>query len=195
MISIEEDKETFKRQKFYRPCSSLQLKNQSLSDYITNYNPEGGKDIFWLDYTKLEYKCFTDFQSILGVVADGSMVKVTLRSESKEFLTPDKKMSKKGETFIASCENLMPEPNTTLPRKPQGLANLLQNMVKIAAQQVMLEGADNGRFVPVSSFYYSDATTMFTLTGVVCRGNRKSRLKKAFEGWKFANLTWKPPMR
>ena len=85
MVSIEEDVETFKRQEFHRPCSSLELKNQSLSDFIAMYDPGASKGIFWLDYNKLEYSHFTDFQSVLKTVADGSMVKITLRAEPKEF--------------------------------------------------------------------------------------------------------------
>ena len=195
MVSIEEDAETFKRQEFHRPCSSLKLKNQILSDFLTEYDPGHCKGIFWLDYNKLEYCHFRDFQSVLEAVADGSMVKITLRAQPKDFREPDRhKPSEQWDRFASECEGLMPN-RATPPRTRQDLAVLLQAMVRIAAQQSLPAVANGGKFVPVSSFCYSDGTPMFTLTGVVCTEDRERRLRVAFEGWDFANLSWKPPMR
>ena len=204
MVSIEEDAETCKRQEFHRPCSKLALKlvNKSLSDFIAEYDADGGKSIFWLDYTNLNYNHFTDFQSLLRAVAGGSMIKITLRADPRSFWTqgadePNEQWRK----FVDACGNLMPNQAINLPKRQEGLAKLLQEMVKIAAQRGLSAVANNGKFAPVSSFFYSDRTPMFTLTGVVCRGDRKSRadlerrLKCAFGGWEFANLSWKPPTR
>ena len=194
MVSIEEDEETFKRQKFHLPCSSLELKNQSLSDFIAGYGPDAGRGIFWLDYTGLEYGHFTDFQRVIATVEDGSMVKVTLRAEPSAFFTPDwSGASKRWKEFEKACGDLMPGQTTRPPRRRKDLALLLQEMVKIAAQITLPAAAGKGKFAPVSSFYYSDGTPMFTITGVVCGERMERRLNEAFGDWEFANLSWGAP--
>ena len=191
MVSIEKDTETFRRQKFHLPCKSLELVNKSLSEFIGKYDPEDNKSIFWLDYTALKYSCFTDFQSVLGVVADGSMVKITLRAEPKDFQTQDRKLSKDGEKFSKTFRDFLPTPTTSPPARQKHFATLLQDMVKIAAQRVL--PTDKIKFVPVTSFYYRDITPMFTLTGIVCNVNSENKLKEIFKGCEFTNLLWVPP--
>ena len=195
MVSIEEDKETLKRQEFHRPCSSLQLEPKNLSSFITSYNPGNAKSIFWLDYTRLERDCFDDFQHILGGMAPGSMIKVTLPSDpDKLFLAPDKRRSPELiDEFHEKFVDFMPNTSANLPRDPKCFADLMQDMTQIAAQQALPTTYKGRKFIPVSSFRYSDGTQMFTLTGVVCRENMEGKLKKVFKDWEHANLTWKPP--
>lgn len=64
MISIESDEQTHKRQLFNKFCSNVQLRKVGFSDYLYyDYEP-GDKDIFWLDYTDLKYRRFTEFQQV-----------------------------------------------------------------------------------------------------------------------------------
>ena len=48
LVSIEENKETYKRQKFHRFCNSskLKLKNMSSQNFLNSFKGEG-KNIFW----------------------------------------------------------------------------------------------------------------------------------------------------
>ena len=194
MVSIEEDPDKFKRQLFHCPCSVLQLKNERMSSYIAHYNPGSAKSVFWLDYDKLQYSCFTDFKRLLGAVAFGSMVKVTLPSDPAKLLTQDRQRTQELiSAFQEKFRDLIPSEYGDPPRKKPEFAAYLQDMVHIAVQKASHAWPKHRTFVLVSSFYYSDKAPMFTLTGVVCRRDNVQRLKEAFEGWEFANLEWGPP--
>ena len=65
-------------------------------------------------------------------------------------------------------------------------------MLQVAAQKA-LPAALPLMFQPVSSFYYSDGTGMFTLTGVVCRRDAVAKIKEAFTDQHFRNLNWSRP--
>jgi hypothetical protein len=64
-------------------------------------------------------------------------------------------------------------------------------MLKICVQQALPGITTPLTFQPIDSFYYSDGTGMFTLTGVTIRRTNTSRVRKAFRDWEFANLDWK----
>ena len=87
MVSIESDEEIYKRQKFNRPFRTLKLVEEDLTSYISRYDPGDNKSVFWLDYTDLEYRCFQDFMALLETVAPNSMIKITLRSEPRDYWT------------------------------------------------------------------------------------------------------------
>ena len=196
MVSIEESAEKLKRQRFHRPFRSLRLVIGDMSSFITRCDLGNKKSIFWLDYTRLERSCFTDFQSVLTAVAYGSMIKVTLHSDPDYFRATGKSdLNNHGKKLLNDCRRFMYPNCVDLPDLVEDFASMLQEMIKIAAQEV-LPPVPNGRtFVPVSSFYYSDGTPMFTLTGVVCRGDERGELERAFDGWELANMEWQPPMR
>ncbi len=195
MVSIEVEEETYKRQQFHLPCKSLDLIWDDLSSFIATYDPGDTKSIFWLDYTRLEYKCFQDFQSLLDTVPEDSMVKITLRSHPNDYWehTPTRRPKPEAERFRDTFREIMPDPSSDLPSSARELAYLLQQMVQIAAEQTLPPVADTFTFVPVSSFYYSDGTWMFTLAGIVCQSTRQEKIRQAFADWEFSNLTWERP--
>ena len=53
MVSIEEDDNTFKRQRFHAPCqtSRLQLTKSDFTSFLAQFDPRNKNSIFWLDYT------------------------------------------------------------------------------------------------------------------------------------------------
>lgn len=185
MFSIEKDVETFKRQKFHLPCVTLHLENRDVKSFLARYESDSNKSIVWLDYPGLEYGNFEDFILLLTKVADKSMVKITLRAEPQDYLD-------KGGDFRKKFSAVMPRPSEDPPARFREFACLLQEMLQVAAQQA-LPGDVPIMFQPVSSFYYSDGTGMFTLTGVVWPRVEEAAVKKAFKDWEFANLTWAKP--
>ena len=195
MVSIENTEETYKRQCLHLPCSTLKLVNDDMSSYIARYNPGDTKSVFWLDYTTLEYRCFEDFKALLTTVAEDSMVKVTLRSEPRDYWGPRQKDErlKKANDFRNKFAKVMANPSASPPRNPRHFACLLQGMLQVAVEQALPPTAATAAFVPVSSFYYSDGTRMFTLTGVVCQTTRRSKVERVFADWEFANLAWGQP--
>ncbi len=189
MVSIEENRETYKRQKFHRPCGTpnLRLKNARFKSFLSHYEAKDKKSLFWLDYTGMEYGHFEDFVMLLGKVAANSMIKVTLQAEPREH-------HHKANEFRAKFGALMPDRSADPPRVPSGFALLVQQMVQIASQNA-LPSVMPLMFLPVSSFYYSDGTGMFTLTGLVCLRAEEARVRSAFGTWEFANLDWAKPRR
>jgi len=86
----------------------------------------------------------------------------------------------------------MPNPSADPPVTSLGFAHLIQQMVQIASQKAL--PSDMGHvFQLVESFYYSDGTSMLTVTGVVCQRTERERVKRAFQNLRFANLEWSEP--
>ena len=194
MVSIEIDKETYKRQCFHRPSSNIELVQQNLRSYIAQFNPDNMKSVFWLDYTGLEYFYFEDFKALLGMVEEMSMIKVTLRCEPRDYgpFGDEGEREFKIEEFRKKFDKVMPHPSDAPPKKLENFASLLQKMLQVAVGQA-LPPATKLNFLPVSSFCYRDTTGIFTLTGVVCETSRRDEVEEIYADWAFANLKWRPP--
>lgn len=195
LVSIEEDEQTFKRQKFHLPCGTLRIARAQMKSFLVQYEPQDMKSIFWLDYTRLEYGNFEDFIALLSKAAEYSMVKITLPAAPNDYF--DKQGEEPGsrtERFRREFGAVLPDSSSSPPLEPRDFASLLQEMLQIAAQKA-LPSVMPLTFQPVSSFYYADGKGMFTLTGVICPREQKGAVKKAFEDWQFANLNWAKPKR
>ena len=198
MVSIESNGETYKRQKFNLPFRTLKLVEDNISSFINRYDPRDEKSIFWLDYTGLDYSHFQDFSILLETVSGNSMIKLTLRADPKDYWTtvrPQMVRKEQAEGFRRKFGSLMPDPSANPPRFAGKLATLLQEMLQIAAQRALPPSASNKTFIPVTSFFYSDTSWMFTLTGIVCEAGKMRAVNRAYRGWEFANLTWQQPIR
>ncbi len=185
MVSIEEDEDTLKRQEFHLPCRNLELKSGILKSFLAQYDPKDRKSIFWLDYVGLELGHFEDFEVLLGKVPTNSLIKITLKAEPLDY-------KDKPEEFRNKFESLLPSPSLTPPIIKAEFAYLIQQMLQIASQQA-LPSAIPHAFQPVSSFYYSDGTPMFSLIGIVCARNELGTVRNVFKKLQFANLDWSRP--
>ena len=195
MISIEKNGATVKRQKFHLPSRNIQLKHIDSTSFISQFNPNNSQSIFWLDYTNLVYQHFGDFQTLLNVVEELSMIKITLLCDPRRYRHPtdDDCQESNTENFYAEFENVLPPNITSFPSNHRKFAKLLQEMLKTASEQALHPSATTLMFVPVSSFYYRDATDIFTLTGIVCKSENQKRIRSVYKNWPFANLDWSPP--
>lgn len=187
MVSLEEDPETLKWQKFHRPCSTLKLRESTVDSFVSSYEAKDEKSIFWLDYTGLEFSNIEDFMMLLEKVALDSMVKISLRANPGDYND-----RKKREEFKRRFAALMPDPSANPPRRQKPFADLIQRMLRIAGQKALPAGVDR-TFQPVSSFFYADGAGMYTLTGIVCSEDSTSETKKGFKDAPFANLNWATP--
>jgi len=188
LVSLEQDPETYKQQKFHLPCRGIRLLPLDFRSFLARYDSRDRKSLFWLDYTGLEYSEVEDFKSLLEKVAAGSVVKVTLRAEPSDFLE-----EKKANEFKAKFAAILPSSNVTVPHDSEDLAGLLQDMMRIAAQQQL--SATGVIYQPISSFCYKDGVGIFTLTGIVCPKSEVERVRDLFSIWRFANLDWAKPKR
>ncbi|MEX2270706.1 MAG: O-methyltransferase [Vicinamibacterales bacterium] len=189
MVSIETDAEVIKRQKFHLPCRHLRLRRTDLHSFIAQYQSRDRKSIFWLDYMRLAYADLADFEALLSKVAVNSVVKITLRSRSADYLRPEQV-----ESFKQEFAALLPDPNAAPPSSKEGFARLVQTMVRVAAQRAF-PGTNPFAYQPLCSFFYADATPMLTVTGIVCRRVDRAEIRDHFADWPFASLHWASPKR
>lgn len=189
MVSIEQNIETYKRQVFHLPCGQIRLRHVDFKSFLARYDCGDKKSIFWLDYTGLEYGQFEDFMSLLGKVADGSVVKITLRAEPGDYLKKEKE-----DEFNVMFRAVLPTSNAVPARDFEKFAALLQDMLQIAAQQALPSGT-GFVYQPLTSFCYKDGDGIFTLTGVVSLRSELNRIRALFSTWRFANLNWARPKR
>ncbi len=58
LVSIENSGEGYKRQKFHAPCGASHLKLEFIDfrTFLTSYDSNERKSIFWIDYLDLDYR-------------------------------------------------------------------------------------------------------------------------------------------
>ena len=202
-VSIEENVDTYRRQRFHRNTKNLKLVHSDVRSYLRQELPSGVPCIFWLDYTNLEPARLTEFMELLGLVGPPSIVKVTVRAQVDD-------------VTLGAANRLLTERNATDYRRdwldgfqrrydeflsrevlPSDLrlpehATLVQSMFEIAAQKT-LPAAAGTVFQLVHSCRYADGPQMLSLTGIVCEGTDRSGLVELFRGWRHANVDWGAP--
>lgn len=187
MVSIEKDEQVLERQKFHSPCSTIRFAHMDLFDFIRDYEADEELSIFWLDFTDLRYRNLESFMLLLGKVAEGSVVKITLRAQASDYF-------KNSDSFVNEFQGLMIAPHSPPPVDGRQFASAIQDIVQVAAQQA-LPSQLGVLFQPLTSFHYSDGSWMLTVTGVVCSRAQSQSLKDLFESWQFSNLEWANPTR
>ncbi|HOC92730.1 MAG TPA: hypothetical protein PKH33_10225 [bacterium] len=180
MVSIEQNEETYKRQKFHKFTKRLELHHASLNDFITTYSCTG-REIFWLDYTDLKIERFLEFNKLLDRGCNGTIIKLTLRANREQGV----------ESFKEIFQSLLPSAVSDQYIK-KSLPELIQKMIRKSVEGIL--PASNGIvFQPISSTYYSDGTDMLNVTGIICELGNVDMVKGLFATWKFANTEWEAP--
>ncbi|MFA5296366.1 MAG: O-methyltransferase [Methanoregulaceae archaeon] len=198
MISVDKSPEVCKRQEFHRPCGKIRIENCEMGSFIDRNELDDEKCIVWLDYTNIKPSNIKEFQDILRQVAQGSIIKITLQADPRHYWKfprwegdDYKLMNHPTRRFKEDFEKLIPNPSADLPRKFEDFAFLIQEILQIAAGRAL--EWDSLGFYPVSSFYYSDGTWMFTLTGLLWPHKDKQKIFDIFQDYDFSNLTWDKP--
>lgn len=185
MVSIEQNANVLKRQRFHQPCKTIRLQNAKFNSFLAEFDPKDKKSIFWLDYTKLNLEAFEDFQILLEKVATDSIIKITLQAMPMDY-------NGKADKFREQFGKFMPDPSADPPILLEDYVVLLQDMLQIAAQQV-LPATGEMTLQPLASFFYADGATMFTFTGIVCKKSDQKKIRDIFKNWRCANLKWNKP--
>ena len=203
MISIEEDLEVFKRQGFHKPSSNVTLENLELGEFIDEREFGEEKCVFWLDFTDLKIPNFRRFEQLLRKVPLGSVIKITMRANAKDFRDCEDcvdvkcgcpQHTNRGERFRRKFKGIMPDPNADPSRNVGDYGYLVQHMLRIAAE-IGLEGDPGTIFQPINSLLYRDSIWMLTVTGILCARQEAGSVRGLFEDWEFANLDWQEPKR
>lgn len=187
LVSIEQDSETLKRQKFHKPCRTIRLEGNTFSSFLAEYESNDRKSVFWLDYTKLDLGAFEDFQVALEKVAANSIVKITLQAMPRDY-----QKAADAEKFRKEFGAFLPDLLSNPPALLDDFLVLLTNMLQVAAQKV-LPATGELIFQPLTSFHYADGATMLTFTGIVCQREDQKKIRNLFRYWHWANLDWGKP--
>ena len=177
IVSIEQDKDTFKRQKFHSFSKILELRHEDFASFVADFS-SNDKAIFWLDYTGLKLNNFDEFKNILQKVSENSVVKITLRAERLSNAGNSENRKKKWAKFQNEFAQFLP--STAKPQdieRAPGFTNLIQEMLQIASQQI-LPAEGESVFQLLSSCYYKEPTQILSITGMVCNRNQASEIRE-----------------
>lgn len=185
IVSIEKNKQTFKRQQFHRFSKILDLRHDDFKSFLANFSSTGG-EILWLDYTDLRPGHFDDFMSVLGKVSEKSIVKITIRAKPPE---------QEWEKFYREYDQILPASvKETDIKRPTPFIGLLQQMLQLASQRA-LPALGESIFQLLDSSHYRDQTHMLSITGIVCNQDEVEKIQQWFQNCHFVNLKWNCPQK
>jgi hypothetical protein len=199
MISLEENEQVYKRQKFNQPISCITRYQQSSSDFINGFI-RTDKTIIWLDYTKPKelLQQVTEFQSILQALSPFDIIKITLNAnpsalvESGSEKCPSKLQEKRLDILKTRLGDLFPEGDVTSALMThRNYSKALCSVLKFAANSA-LEGQPDVFFQPLTIFAYADRQQMLTVTGILLEeAEIQSFLEKTgIDKWELGNISW-----
>lgn len=199
--SIEMDSDVFRRQKFNKPYSCIQLFNKTCGDYFDE-NFDGAKHaIVWADFSEANKKhsqC-QDIANICSKMREGDILRITFNANPTGIPTGSIQASevpaesRKKLRFDALKEELseffpdgFSEEDLTRNRYP---LLLLRTIKKAVYQDLDVELSP----CPLCSYVYSDNTQMLTVTILMCSVDNRQRtiaeLKEAFKDWEaYVNI-------
>jgi hypothetical protein len=204
LVSLESHEHTFLRQRFHRSAKNVDLRRETVQSFLSTYSGEE-KCVFWLDYTDFSPDRLAEFQAFVDRVAEGSVVKVTVKASlddelpdrTMRALPQDEREKASGlyfDNFKSKYDAMLPSDVEYAQLRAGNFPSLLQKMFRIAAQRALPAGS--GRtFQIIHSCYYADQTQMFSLTGIVCREEEARRYRDMFGTWELRNLRWRDPER
>jgi hypothetical protein len=206
LVSIESDKNIYRRQGFHRFASKIRLTRKSVYKFLESYQGRG-KKIVWLDYEDVKPVRFQEFGRLLSASAENNILKITLcaKIEGNPYENCDSTQDKESEAekelkleFLRSFEDKY---STLLPPRAQWsssdlrkntLPSLLQKMIRLAAEQAL--GGKSKVFQPLCSAWYSEPTPILTVTGIIRSSNDGTDFSR-LKSWKFNSLGWQHPKR
>jgi hypothetical protein len=204
LVSLERDDDTFQRQVFHQFSSRIVLHRPKLGRFLTNDYEPGNQDVFWLDYTGLEYALFEEFEAVLKAVPNGSVVRITLRASPKlDLRLIDRRVSA---TVLAALreqieKDFESEFGKILPHSAAGalasldnFARMVQLMVRLTASRALDFVGSDREFLVVQSTRYNDGTQMVSVTGIVCGRAEVNEVRQLLNNVRFADFDWKNPV-
>jgi len=200
LVSIERNRQTYRRQKFHRVARDVVLINKPFGDYLKHDFETDESCIVWLDYTDMKYKRFDEFMELLRKVGEESIVKITLRAQldtehlslAERFLSRDLVDKLRGEfveDFRRRYDQVLPETINWSMLRRGNFVRLVQCMVRLASQ-LALPASSGLTYQVLNSCYYCDQTEMVSVTGIVCDCDRVAQFRRALCRWRFADLDW-----
>lgn len=199
--SIEMDSDVFRRQKFNKPYSSIQLFNKTCGEYFDEDYDNTRHSIVWADFSEANKKhsqC-QDIANICSKMQNGDVLRITLNANPTGISTGGKQTSdvppqeRKKLRFDALKEELneyFPDGVSEEDVTRNGYPRLLLKVIKKAVYQDLDVDLSP---CPLCSYVYSDNTQMMTVTMIMFSAENRDRsvtkLREAFSGWEpYVNI-------
>ncbi len=197
MCSIEYDEETYKRQQFHLNNSKCILHLGDVETYLDRM-PLDKKPVFWLDFTGLKPSHFNTFGKLIGLLPEGSVVRLTIEANPQNHVNPigpDGERKPKGETdkeaiFKKKYGDLLSVSGEDFDLDPLIFCKTLQKMIAVAAQKVLRQDGGGLVLQPICSFYYKDGIGMMTHTSIVTSPESSAGLRDSLSTWPYMRPTW-----
>ena len=219
MISLEENEEVYKRQRFNRPLSCIDCIKKSTSQFIDEFT-RSNEAIVWLDYVKPAdlRKQVEEFQALINKLLPKDIIKITLNANPSSYVSSEHAETerrnlpdddeRKNQTAMRYCYNarirklegmlgdLFPAAQIKSEHMTQGgFPGAILLILKFASEQ-----ATKGQsisFQPLTAFSYADGQQMLTMTGIILE---KEEIEEFFEqtkinDWGIGNTNWNEPRR
>lgn len=192
LVSIEKNAQTRKRQEFHCFTKDITLSPNDFSGFIAKYRG-AGKEIFWLDYTDLAYQNFVDFMSTLNKAGANSIIKISLRAQLEKEMLDEEYRKEQVAKFIEQYGEILPSYDIEEYFLRQNkYMSLIMEMLRIASEKI-LPTAGGVKYQLLAASYYSDQTTMLSITGIKCESGNVESYRDLFKDSKLANLDWTDP--
>ena len=195
IVSIEEDPETYERQKLHRFCKDLELHNASLDQFLSaDYEPSG-KDVFWLDFLKFKPSNLGSVEQLLPNLGLGSIIKITfpaapplspqaLVNRSKD--NRNKFIAREVEKFSSKFSKYLTAGFEKFLYTPNDYASLIFQIVKSSVASVRMSEGLMPALVAVHR--YADGIPMVSCTFLIADCNTLPSIKEEIAAWPLAQF-------
>lgn len=196
LISVEQDGETYTRQKFHQCSRKMQCIRSSLGDFVASKFPTERPVVVWADYTEMSRECLSEVADILRKAVPGSLLRITVYAESpiQDLLDPGNKRypqqvpQKKKDEFEKIRNRYstdMAVDGIAFPSEwfqwsdfsPDKFPRLLARMIRTVAEGSCTKPKT---FLPLHAVKYSDGTIMLSVTGLICLVDERESLARHF---------------
>jgi hypothetical protein len=200
MVSLEMDRNVYQRQKFNKPLSCIELRNETSDEFLSDYEFESADgSIVWFDYATPNITSqLTEVQRLTAKLGHGDVFKVTLNANPASLGNPtdgSDLREYRARAVMRKLSSYSPAQVTADDVTPKNYPSVLLHALMSAAKHG-LEG-DPGLIVqPLTAFVYSDGQQMLTMTGILLREDEvepfltETRLRH----WTFFNETCRTPV-
>jgi hypothetical protein len=194
LTCLENDTNTFQRQKFNVPLKCITLLNQSSGEFISNYDA-GKNSIVWLDYANPNqiYEQINEFEQLIDKCIEFDVIKITLNASPDTLVNkqsindPIRLRKERLDKLTQKLGKYMPSGVTSDMMTVKKLSKVLLKSLQNAYDQ-MLPPVIGRQFVPLTSFTYNDGPhQMMTLTGIILDKKNKTNFlnETGLSNWEY----------
>ena len=195
-ISYEKGDDTFKRQKFNAPFSTIEYIKDDIKNFIQSYpkfgNEELEKIVIWLDYTDFNADILTSLEDIIKKADIGSIIKVTVRAHASSLGLSNNSLEDTSAVRVKKLQDILGDnyflvdtyKRERLTAKGYPVA-IFEHLMKISHDA--LKHTKEKIFKPMASYLYEDGMTMLTFSGVVINREHEYDFfeKSELKNWEF----------